>query len=77
MFNQSNGFDSRPIPWRHQPLRHTCRGAVPLPPSRVIDGMSMTPQRPTAPTRRAVLLAAAAAAALTAVPRPALAAADP
>ncbi len=38
--------------------------------------MSMTPQRPTAPTRRAVLLAAATAAALTSVPR-AAAAADP
>ncbi|MFG3126235.1 polysaccharide lyase 8 family protein [Streptomyces tendae] len=37
----------------------------------------MTPQRPTAPTRRAVLLAAAAAAALTAVPRAAAATADP
>ncbi|WP_217162476.1 polysaccharide lyase 8 family protein [Streptomyces sp. AC512_CC834] len=36
----------------------------------------MTPQRPTAPTRRAVLLAAATAAALTSVPR-AAAAADP
>ncbi|MGW7567468.1 polysaccharide lyase 8 family protein [Streptomyces tendae] len=37
----------------------------------------MTPQRPTAPTRRAVLLAAAAAAALTTVPRAAAATADP
>lgn len=43
----------------------------------VIDGMSMTPQRPTAPSRRAVLLAAAAAAALTTVPRAAAATADP
>ncbi|QUW93995.1 Xanthan lyase [Streptomyces sp. V17-9] len=39
--------------------------------------MSMTPQRPTAPTRRAILLTAAATAALAAVPRPAAAAADP
>ncbi len=38
--------------------------------------MSMTPQRPTAPTRRAVLLAAALATGLTAAPR-AAAAADP
>ncbi|MFG3077105.1 polysaccharide lyase 8 family protein [Streptomyces sp. NPDC048225] len=37
----------------------------------------MTPQRPTAPSRRAVLLATAAAAALSAVPRAAAAAADP
>ncbi|MEU9221667.1 polysaccharide lyase 8 family protein [Streptomyces sp. NPDC048376] len=37
----------------------------------------MTPQRPTAPTRRAVLLAAAAAATLASVPRAAAAAADP
>ncbi|CAM5235230.1 hypothetical protein STENM327S_08880 [Streptomyces tendae] len=53
MFNQSNGFDSRAIPRRHQPpAPHVSRHRSPLA-SGVIDGMSMTPQRPTAPTRRA------------------------
>ncbi|CAM5236163.1 hypothetical protein STENM327S_03828 [Streptomyces tendae] len=76
MFNQSNGFDSRAIPRRHQPpAPHVSRHRSPLA-SGVIDGMSMTPQRPTAPTRRAVLLAAAAAA-LASVPGAAAAAADP
>ncbi|TDT30278.1 hyaluronate lyase [Streptomyces sp. BK208] len=77
MFNQFNEHDSRAIPSNHQPLRsNVSRCRSPAAPG-VIDGMSMTPQRPTAPSRRAVLLATAAAAALSAVPRAAAAAADP